>query len=240
MCWRGLAQKRREHQMLFDRREFIKLSATSLLFANDRPEALPEAAIAISQDDGTVRVKAAHYSWEWSKDSDVFRLSDGRGRLITSEPLQPAVVVSDGGVRASSPTSGRFSSKSLNGSSLSIKYAGVNGHATLESVWRFEAFNFWLEPFVYSTPVEEDVISLHYFAKAGNQTPIPALQQSFLVQPGISESTGISPILPALSHLDLTSWLSHGIRKESCSSGAFRYISSAELRICLDSTLRTR
>jgi hypothetical protein len=196
--------------MLFDRREFIRLSAASLLFANDSQEALSEAAVAISQDDGSVRVKATNYSWEWSQDSDIFRLSDGRGRLITTGPLQPAVVVSDGGVTASRSTSGRFSSKSLNGSSLSITYAGVNGHATLASVWRFEASNLWLETFVYSTPVKEDVISLHYFAKAGDQTPIPALEQSFLVQPGISESTAISPILPALSHLDLTSWLGHG------------------------------
>src|ERR1700744_410655 len=146
--------------MLFDRREFIKLSAASLLFANDRPAALSEAAVAILQDAQNVRVKATNYSWEWSKDSDVFRLSDGRGRLITTGPLQPAVVVSDSGVTASRSASGRFSSKSLNGSSLSITYAGVNGHATLASVWRFEASNLWFEPFVYSTPVKEDVISL--------------------------------------------------------------------------------
>ena len=196
--------------MLFDRRQFVKLSAASLLFANDRPEALSEAAVAISQDDGTVHIKATNYSWEWSKENDLFRLFDKRGRLITTGPLQPAIVVSDSGVIGSRCTSGRFSSNSLNGTSLSINYAGVNGHATLTSVWRFEAANFWLEPFVYSTPVKEDVISLHYFAKASEQTPKPDLEQSFLIQPGISESTVISPLLPAFSHLDLTSWLGHG------------------------------
>jgi hypothetical protein len=144
--------------MLCDRREFTKLSAASLMFANDTPEALSEAAVAISQDDRSVRVKANYYSLEWSTDSDLFRLSDGRGRLITTGPLQPVIVVSDSGVTASRSTSGRFSSQSLNGSSLSITYAGVNGDATLACVWRLEASNLWLEPFVYSTLVKEDVI----------------------------------------------------------------------------------
>ena len=59
----------------------------------------------------------------------------------------------------------------------------------------------WTEPVIYETRATEDVVSLHYFSDAAGKDIKPLLHSSYLVVPGISESSSISPIMKTLSIL---------------------------------------
>ncbi len=56
----------------------------------------------------------------------------------------------------------------------------------------------------------QDVVSLHYFAGATDNAGTALLHASYLVVPGISESSSISPIVPDHVNLneDLWDWMS--------------------------------
>ena len=79
--------------------------------------------------------------------------------------------------------------------------------ASCRIVWRFDARAIWMEPVEYHSADPQDIVSLHYFATCKAGQPEPALQQTHAVIPGISMSSGLSPILPGYFGLKLTSWL---------------------------------
>ncbi len=63
--------------MKIDRRRFIRASAASLLFAS-RMEAVPPAKAAVSETAGIVRAEGKAYVWEWSPQTDRWRLVNTR------------------------------------------------------------------------------------------------------------------------------------------------------------------
>ena len=214
--------------MQIDRRHFLQISTASLLFANGM-EAAGLARAAVSETGGKVRAEGKNYTWEWSQNDDQWRLLDRKGRVITSGPLQPAVLVQPGDTKDRRCVSGKLATKFLDGNQLAVVYENVNGSAKLSVTLRFDEDMFWVKPVVYESPSADDVVSLHYFAQGSGTEAAPRLESSYLIFPGISTSSAISPIVPPGMGLNLTSWLATAALQDraSGSSGGSRRISSA-------------
>lgn len=195
-----------------DRRQFLQISAAALLAATDQSAQAAESRPArIAEQGGMLRVTGTSYTWEWSPSDDHFRLLDSKGLLIATAPLQPLVVVSlKGGIGARHIIPGKPASHSTHDGSVTFLYEDVNGHARLSVTWRFEDQSFRIEPLIYSTSAAEDVVSLHYFARVQEGHPVPSLECSFLIDPGISEGSSISPIVRSDVGLKTRSWLGRG------------------------------
>jgi hypothetical protein len=196
----------------FNRRDFLKASAASLLLEKAAPS-LPVSAQQLSagETNGTVRIEGAAYVFEWSARDDRFRLLDKTGRLVTSGVMQPAVTIAtDSGAGAPRCTSGKAASHEVKDGKLTVNYEGVNGRARLRLTWRFDEAGLWLDPIVYESAASEEIVAVHYFAECKDGQPEPSLESSYLVVPGISESSAISPVVPPGMGLDVTLWLGHG------------------------------
>ncbi len=195
----------------FDRRQFLQLSAAALLTTANAGAAEDLQPARITTHDGLVRAEAKNYAWEWSPSNDRFQLRDAKGLLIATSPLQPLVVVSaPGDTNARRFAPGKLASYSTQNGTVSIHYEAVNGHAKLSTTWRFGDQSIRVEPAVYETPSNEDVISFHAFAEELAGDPFPALKASYLIVPGISEGSSVSPIVRSDVGLNVLSWLGHG------------------------------
>jgi hypothetical protein len=76
-----------------NRRQFLKTSAASCLLAKMGVAA--EAQTAKLLDSGqSLTFTGANYRWEWSAETDRFRIVDPQGHVIVSGPIHPAVVSS--------------------------------------------------------------------------------------------------------------------------------------------------
>lgn len=195
----------------FDRRQFMQASAATLFLSGARLSASTANPARLSQSGKQVQVEGENYNWEWSGESDRFRFIDKQGRVMAEGSLQPAVIVQavgQHGVRRCSP--GKVAKWKLQENSLTVAYKGVNGSSNISLTWRFDGDGAWLDPVSYESSTPDDVISLHYFAQGTGEAAKPALEHNFLVHPGISESSEISPIIHAEMGLHLTSWLGHG------------------------------
>ena len=197
--------------MAFDRRTFCQLSAGAVLAASSRKLIGDAVKPAISDLGDRLRVEFPKYSWEYSLPDDVFHLLDSQRRLIVSAKLQPAVVVAT----AANPTSrlstpGKVRRKYAEKNQVIVEYEGVNNGASLVVTWRFDERGIWLLPVVYKNTSPEDVVSLHYFSSEVNGIRRPSLHATYLVVPGISEGSSVSPIIRDDVHLDQTVWLGRG------------------------------
>ncbi|HEX5484217.1 MAG TPA: hypothetical protein VFZ08_16485 [Terriglobia bacterium] len=197
---------------LFDRREFLQISTAAFLAAADQGARAEESHPArITEEGGTLRATGANYQWEWSQAKDEFRLRDSKGLLIATSPLQPLVVVSPSGdTNTRHIVPGTLASHAARNGAVTFQYEGVNGRARLTTTWRFEDHAIRVDPVIYETPAAEDVISFHHFARAHGDKPLPALASSFLIDPGISEGSSVSPIVRADVGLKTRSWLGRG------------------------------
>lgn len=194
-----------------NRRRFMQASASSLLLSGLNVEASSGPVAKLEDAGQMVRVKGGKFTWEWSQDTDRFRLLDTQGRVMTAGILQPAVIVQPAGHKEGRKcTSGKPATHKATDDSLTITYSGVNGNAKLALTWKFGYEALWLEPITYDSPNPEDVIALHYFAKGTGESARPALENFYLILPGISESSGISPIVTSDMGVSLTSWLGRG------------------------------
>ena len=194
-----------------DRRTFVQLSTAALWIARSRQASAESGRVEISSQNQSLHVKGSNYVWTFDSKEDRFRLLDSKNRLITSGTLQPAVVVAP----VDDPTSrqnvlGRLDRHVVNGNRVTFEYEGVNGGGRLSVTWRFDDNCLWMEPVLYDATAAQDVVSLHYFTEAKGTKLIPALQTSFLVVPGISEASAISPFLKRDVHLNQTVWLGRG------------------------------
>lgn len=195
---------------MVSRRRFVKFSAASLLCAHDALKSLGEETAILHLGAQSFHARGDNYSWDWSFDSDSFSLSDDHGRVVLQGSLQPAILVREKQGENHFCSPGTLSSYVTKDRGLIVKYRDVNKQALVTLTLRFDRLKFWLDPIIYESNKLEDVVSLHYFAKATDAGPVPSLQQTFLIHPGISMSSALSPVLPTLEHLDFTSWLGHG------------------------------
>lgn len=194
-----------------DRRAFVRLSAAALGMSRSWSAPAVSSQVQISNENGIVRVKAANYFWVFEPQNGHFRVLDSKNRLITTAPLQPAVVVSTLG----DPTSrqcvpGRIIKHTVNANRITFDYEGVNSDSKLSITWRFDDTCFWLEPVSYDSASAHDVVSLHYFTNAQGANRAPSLQASYLLVPGMSEASTISPLLKESVRLNQTVWLGRG------------------------------
>ena len=194
-----------------DRRSFVQLTAGAFWAAYSSQLAAEIKPARISSHNGNLRVVGSNYAWEYEEKSDRFRLFDSKNRLITAGTLQPAVVVAPADEAASRQcTTGKLTRHGTDGNRVTFEYQAVNGAGRLSVPWRFDDNCVWIEPVLYDASSDQDVVSLHYFADVKGTSRIPSLRSSFLVVPGISESTAISPILGRDVHLNQTVWLGRG------------------------------
>ena len=194
-----------------NRRTFVHLSTGAMLTAASRKLFGKTEAPSISTQGGEVRVQGANCTWEYSQAEDAFRLRDSRKRLIVSGKLQPAVVVApsqDASQRQCTP--GKVSGYHAEKDHVTVEYEKVNGAARVSVTWRFDEHGIWLDPIIYDTPTSEDVVSFHYFSEVNGTSSQPSLHSTYLVVPGISEGSGVSPIIRDYTHLNENVWLGRG------------------------------
>ncbi len=198
----------------FDRRRFIQLTTASYLLHGVRSERSAIASVQVTKTGNTARAQGAEYTWEWSQDTDEFRLLDQWGLLIAHGKLQPAVLVAPTGKSgARLASAGKPAKFDVQAHTLGIRYDGVNGSAALSLTWRFEDNGFWLEPVEYESATSEDIVSLHYFAEGKGEFTRPALESQYFVLPGISETSVLSPIVHGDyggAKIDATFWVGRG------------------------------
>ncbi len=194
-----------------NRRTFVQLS-TGALFAKASSNAMAQiTAPAITREAGKIRVKGTTYAWEYKQSDDSFELLDANNRSIVSGKLQPSIVVAP----VESPAArvclpGKAAAPRIEGNQISFQYEGVNGASRLSIVWRFEEDGVWTGPILYESHAAEDVVSVHYFTQGDGVKHTPALHSSYLVVPGISGGSAISPILWDSVKLDESVWLGRG------------------------------
>ncbi len=192
-----------------NRRTFFQLSSAALWAASSDKGFADAPAPAISSQGGSVRVTGANYSWEYTQVDDTFSLRDRKKRLIVSGTVPPAVVVTRESTRKVC-VPGRSTGHHVDRDRVTFTYEGVNGSARLSVTWRFAAAGIFIEPVLYETSVKEDIVSLHYFARAASPDVQPSLHATYLVVPGISEGPSVSPIVRDAVHLDESVWLGRG------------------------------
>lgn len=193
------------------RRTFVHLSTGALLASASSRLFGNTDAPSITRQGGEVRVEGSNYIWEYSEASDTFRLRDSKKRLIVSGKLQPAVIVcptQDPLRRQCSPGNARIHQTDRD--HVTIQYEKVNGAATVSVTWRFDEHSIWVDPIIYDTPSAEDIVSLYYFSEANGATSKAALHATYLVVPGISEGSSVSPIVRDDVHLNENVWLGRG------------------------------
>ena len=193
------------------RRKFVELSSSAALGAASKRLLGLSFAPTVSNQPGEIRVTDSSYSWEYLRESDVFRLLDGKGRLIASGKMQPAIVVSSGDEAAPRQCSlGKPLEPRRDGDRITFAYEGVNGNGRVSVTWRFDQHGIWTEPVLYEAATEQDIVSLHYFAEVKENQPSASLHATYLVIPGISESSTVSPILRDDVGVDENVWLGRG------------------------------
>lgn len=193
------------------RREFIQASTASLMLSSLKLSASPGSPVNVNETAAGVQAKGENYTWEWSQTDDRFRLLDQRDLVMTSGILQPAIIVQRGSdSHARKCTPGKVANHTTADSAFTVSYAGVNGTGKVTVTWRFENQAFWLDPIIYESSEAEDVVSLHYFAQGAGEDATPTLNNFYLILPGISESSAVSPIVTSDLGLNLTSWLGRG------------------------------
>ena len=134
---------------MLDRRQFVVLSAASLLGSPSlRALSSSPTPPPIARDANAVHVRGENYEWIWSQDSDIFQLIDKNGRTVVKGPLQPAITILSSTPNAVTAINGWFQSAAVSGDRLVVRYASVNYHASLQVVLRFHHRNLWLEPVV--------------------------------------------------------------------------------------------
>jgi hypothetical protein len=197
---------------MFTRRAFGQLSAgAALATAFSRLEAMgAEVPVPVSEG-GAIRVHTTGYTWEYTQATDSFVLHDANDRLIVSGTLQPAITVSpanEPAQRRCSPGKGLL--PRIEPGRITFAWEQVNSDGETRFSWRFEQNRIWMEPIEYESTAGEDVVSLRYFCHADGGDSRPSLHSTYLVIPGISEGSGVSPILRDSVHLDQNVWLGRG------------------------------
>jgi hypothetical protein len=191
------------------RRDFARISA-ALAMAQSRIRAQGAIKPPTVEDKGkTIEVVADGYSWRYNRDTDLFQLIDSRRRTMVSGRLQPVITVAAEGSNKSF-SAGHLEQAQVESGKVTFEYQGVNGQASVSLTWRFEAHRVWLEPITYNSKARENVVSAHYFADLKEEKISPSLTATYLVVPGISEGSSLSPIVRDTIHLDETVWLGRG------------------------------
>lgn len=186
------------------------------------PTTSPAGGVSASVGDQSVTVTALGYTWSWSAGTDEFQVRDPAGRLVVSGTNQPAIVgrrpssvdqICAQGVVSSFDAVNEAVDLGENtepGPLVTISYRDVNGKGSVTTRWRFHANDFRLEPVEYENPEPENVVRIQYFSVSQDNVESPGLRSGMIVQPGIAESSSISPVIHRNTSLDMLGWLGRG------------------------------
>jgi hypothetical protein len=152
-----------------------------------------------------VSVSRLDYSLQWSPHTDLVTVTDARGLLVLSLPLQPAVIL-----ESTPPAPGWVRSAVLEGELLTVVYDSVNGGDVLTMTLRCDDRAVWIDAPTYASSRTDEVVSVLAFAHWSNGEPGPGIESDYLVHPGASESSVLGPVIPSQLGLDLTTWLGRG------------------------------
>jgi hypothetical protein len=194
-----------------NRRNFLQISTGAALAGASGRLAAATAEPAIANQPGSIKVTGSNYTWEYTQAEDGFTVHDANFLKIVSGKIQPVVVVAptdDPSQRVAS--AGKAAQPVVAGNKVTFEYEGVNGEARLSITWRFDEGGFWIDPIVYESTASHEIVSVHYFADSDGTKHTPSLYSSYLVVPGISEGSAISPILWDSVKLDERVWLGRG------------------------------
>jgi len=167
------------------------------------------AGVSIEAGRDAVEVRASAYRWSWTAIDDRFVVRDCDGQVVAAATLQPVVTVAVTPVgteclRAGSPCVERRDS------TVAFDYAGESG-SVLRVRLRFADHGFWFEPLTLEDPQRRPVVSVHLFARVDDAgQAVATLECSYLVQPGLSASPGLSPVIDSVARLSMTTWLGRG------------------------------
>lgn len=201
--------------MTLNRRMFCQLSAGTVLTATSRALIGEVTTPSVISQDDKIRVEGLRYTWVYSAAGDTFEFLDAHKRRIVIGKLQPLIVVAP----ADSPderrcTPGKLLRMHTEQNRVVIEYTGVNGNANVVITWKFDEQSIWLLPVSYTSTSAEDIVSLHYFSDVTRDShepeQRPSLHSTYLVVPGISEGSSISPIIRDEVHLNQQVWLGRG------------------------------
>ncbi len=197
--------------MALDRRSFCQMSAGTLLAATSHALLSEPASPVITDANGRITVEMGGNRWEYAASSDAFTLFDSRKRSIVSGKLQPAVVVAP----VEDPKSRRCIQGKVRRAYVTqdravVEYEGVNNGASLVVTWKFDQHGIWLLPVSYQSASPEDIVSLNYFCDVQGEQRLPSLHATYLVVPGVSEGSSVSPIVRDDVHLNQQVWLGRG------------------------------
>ena len=193
------------------RRKFLQISTAALITSATHKVLGDSSAVSLHGAAGTLRADGPNYSWEYSLSEDKFRLLDSKKRLVVDGKAQPSIITSpalEPSVRRCSK--GKLIQHRIDSDRITLRYEGVNGSARCSITWRFDDKGVWIEPVVYESPASEDIVSLHYFADGDGRESTSTLHSTYLVVPGISEGSSVSPIVRDVVHLDEDIWLGRG------------------------------
>lgn len=135
--------------------------------------------VTIAPSDGGIRVTTAQYACSWDIATDTVAMSDARGGLALTFPLQPAIVVSG---RAG--TGGTYAGHRAVNDVLEVSYDGVNGGARVHVNVRFTTTHFVIERITYEAAGDEAVVRLAYFARWDGDGVTPAAAATACLIPG--------------------------------------------------------
>ena len=159
----------------------------------------------VTESGALLRFQGQTFSWEWSRTTDVFQITDAKGRRMVRAKLQPEVIIQNA-AEARQSQFGRLAEQEWDSSSISARYTNQNDSASLTIKARFDGSSVWIEPVRYENGSSNDIVELRYFS----ENERPNLACAFAVIPGIDESAVVSPVVPSGAGLQFTSWLGRG------------------------------
>lgn len=151
-----------------------------------------------------MRFPPPHYTWEWDAITDIFWLHDKNQCLISRALHRPLLVTS--------PTLPDFSHTTyeIQDDQLRITYREQNPASSLTVIWSFHPDFISLEPFLLTLPKGVDLVRIIYFPEKDGNSYKPSMYSHYVVVPGLTMSTNISPIVDLHSRLNTTAVLGSG------------------------------
>jgi len=162
-----------------------------------------------------IDVRSSSYHWSMSTSSATFELRDSRARRIAHGNLHPAVRVTMSDSGDEMETAGALADASLVGESLRLTFSGLNGDGTAEVTYTFFPDYVRVEPVAYSSPTPSHVESMLLFAQWGEYGAQPAWWSQFYLHPGSTESSAVSPVIPAKIRMSMVSTIGRGSTDET-------------------------
>ncbi|MDA3808757.1 MAG: hypothetical protein PF518_00365, partial [Spirochaetaceae bacterium] len=153
------------------------------------------------------------YTWMWNLIDDRFKILDKKNRVISSGKLEPAITLSRKGHQIPYSPAEDINFK-IEENTVRIFYKNDQLKTSTSIQWVFNENTIYINPINFESSENYDLVNIVYFAqrseeKGGNQYK-PSLYSRYLVTPGLSMSTSISPVVDLQSKFETMACLGSG------------------------------